>query len=49
VRGSNIAHGTGLSNVSRRLELLFGSDHELLLSPREPSGTVVTVSFPVLA
>jgi sensor histidine kinase YesM len=49
VRGSNIAHGTGLSNVSRRLELLFGSDHELLLSPREPCGTVVTVSFPVLA
>jgi hypothetical protein len=49
VRGSKIAHGTGLSNVSRRLELLFGADHELLLSPREPSGTVVTVSFPVLA
>ena len=49
VRDSKIAHGTGLSNVSRRLELLFGANHELLLAPREPSGTVVTVSFPVLA
>jgi hypothetical protein len=39
--------GTGLSNVSRRLELLFGGDHELLLAAREPRGTVVTVTFPV--
>jgi hypothetical protein len=49
LRGTQIHHGTGLSNVSRRLELLFGSDHELLLKAREPRGTVVTVAFPVSA
>lgn len=49
LRSDKITHGTGLSNVSRRLELLFGSDHELLFSAREPRGTVVTVSFPVCA
>ena len=49
LRAANITHGTGLSNVSRRLELLFGSDHELLFASREPCGTVVTVSFPVSA
>jgi len=49
LRGAQIHHGTGLSNVSRRLELLFGSDHELLLAARDPRGTVVTVAFPVSA
>ena len=39
-------HGTGLSNVSRRLQLLFPHDHELTLAAREPRGTVVTVAFP---
>ena len=49
LRGAKVSHGTGLSNVSRRLELLFGSDHELLLAAREPRGTVVTVAFPASA
>jgi len=39
--------GTGLSNISRRLELIFGSDHELTFSPGTPRGTVVKVLFPV--
>jgi signal transduction histidine kinase len=49
LRGAKINPGTGLSNVSRRLELLFGSDHELRFAEREPRGTVVTVAFPVPA
>jgi LytS/YehU family sensor histidine kinase len=38
--------GTGLSNVARRLELLFPNDHALTVAAREPRGVVVTVSFP---
>jgi signal transduction histidine kinase len=49
LRGAKINHGTGLSNVSRRLELLFGGEHELRFAAREPRGTVVTVAFPVAA
>jgi len=41
-----LGRGTGLSNVSRRLQLLFPHDHELTLAAREPRGTVVTVAFP---
>ncbi|MGH8219048.1 MAG: sensor histidine kinase [Steroidobacteraceae bacterium] len=40
-------HGTGLSNVARRLELMFPDDHEFHLAPRSPRGTMVTVEFPV--
>jgi LytS/YehU family sensor histidine kinase len=40
------ARGTGLSNVARRLELLFPNDHTLRIAPREPRGVVVTVGFP---
>jgi anti-sigma regulatory factor (Ser/Thr protein kinase) len=38
--------GTGLSNVARRLELLFPGAHTFTLAAREPKGTVVTLSFP---
>jgi LytS/YehU family sensor histidine kinase len=39
--------GTGLSNVSQRLQLLFAGDHQLSLAERTPRGTVVTIRFPV--
>jgi len=39
--------GTGLSNVARRLELLFPGAHTFTLAARQPAGTVVTLSFPV--
>lgn len=39
--------GTGLSNVARRLELMFPGNHALNLAPRSPRGTIVTVEFPV--
>ncbi|HEY4214125.1 MAG TPA: histidine kinase [Steroidobacteraceae bacterium] len=38
--------GTGLTNVSRRLELLYGRDYEFKFSSRHPRGTVVSLSFP---
>jgi LytS/YehU family sensor histidine kinase len=47
--GTPIAPGTGLSNVSRRLELLFPGDHTFDLAARTPRGVVVTVNFPVAA
>jgi two-component system LytT family sensor kinase len=39
--------GTGLSNISRRLELLFPGNHEMKFGSRQPHGVVVTLSFPV--
>jgi two-component system LytT family sensor kinase len=45
--GASVTRGTGLSNVSRRLELLFGEDQELSFAAHEPRGMVVTVAFPV--
>jgi two-component system, LytTR family, sensor kinase len=42
-----VMRGTGISNISRRLELLFPGDHTLEFSTRQPHGAVVTVSFPV--
>jgi two-component system LytT family sensor kinase len=44
---TTIKPGTGLSNVARRLELLFPGTHTFSLGRREPTGTVVTLSFPV--
>lgn len=43
---SPLLRGTGLSNISRRLELLFPNDHDLTVASRVPRGVVVTVSFP---
>ena len=45
--GSPLGHGTGLSNVSRRLQLLFPGNHTLSFAAREPHGALVTVAFPV--
>jgi LytS/YehU family sensor histidine kinase len=40
------AHGTGLTNVARRLELLFGDRYTLVVTPRVPHGVMVTARFP---
>lgn len=42
-----LRRGTGISNIARRLELLFPGKHELKFSSRQPHGAVVTLSFPV--
>jgi two-component system, LytTR family, sensor kinase len=42
-----LERGTGLSNIERRLELLFPNDHSLTFKSREPRGVNVMVSFPV--
>jgi signal transduction histidine kinase len=42
-----VARGTGISNISRRLELLFPGNHSLEFATRKPRGAAVTVSFPV--
>ena len=44
-----IMRGTGISNISRRLELLFPGDHTLEFNTRQPCGAEVKVSFPVTA
>jgi hypothetical protein len=44
---TRIKPGTGLSNVARRLELLFPGAHTFALTPGRPTGTVVNLSFPV--
>lgn len=41
-----LVRGTGISNIARRLELLFPGDHELHFSSRQPCGATVTLSFP---
>jgi two-component system, LytTR family, sensor kinase len=42
-----LVRGTGISNIARRLELLFPGNHELKFSSRQPRGAVVTLSFPL--
>ncbi|MFL6600079.1 MAG: sensor histidine kinase [Steroidobacteraceae bacterium] len=42
-----LQRGTGLSNISRRLELLFPNRHNLAFGSREPRGAVVSLIFPV--
>jgi len=44
-----LERGTGLSNISRRLELLFPDRHELRFGTRDPHGAVVSVTFPATA
>jgi two-component system, LytTR family, sensor kinase len=47
--GAPLAPGTGLSNISRRLELLFPGDHTFDLATSTPRGVVATVRFPIAA
>jgi two-component system, LytTR family, sensor kinase len=44
---TTIKPGTGLSNVQRRLELLFPQTHTFTLARRHPAGTMASLSFPV--
>ena len=43
---ATVKPGTGLSNVVRRLELLFPGAHTFTLAARQPHGTVVSLTFP---
>jgi LytS/YehU family sensor histidine kinase len=47
IKDTTMKPGTGLSNVARRLELLFPDAHEFTVAARDPAGTVVSLSFPV--
>jgi two-component system, LytTR family, sensor kinase len=49
IKDTALQPGTGLSNVTRRLDLLFPGNHTFTLAAREPRGTVVSLSFPVAA
>ena len=49
MREGDLKHGTGLSNVARRLELLYPGAHSFALAARAPQGTVATLSFPAAA
>jgi two-component system, LytTR family, sensor kinase len=44
---AGIKPGTGLSNVARRLELLFPGAHTFTVAAGHPTGTVAILSFPV--
>jgi two-component system LytT family sensor kinase len=44
---AGVKPGTGLSNVARRLELLFPGAHTFTVAAGHPTGTVATLSFPV--
>jgi LytS/YehU family sensor histidine kinase len=47
IKDTTIKPGTGISNVQRRLELLFPGAHTFSLAARDPQGTAVNLSFPV--
>jgi signal transduction histidine kinase len=47
IKDTTIQPGTGLSNVQRRLELLFPGNHSFSVVAREPKGTLVSLSFPL--
>jgi hypothetical protein len=43
---AGVPDGVGLRNTRLRLDHLFGVDHRLTFSPREPSGTRVMIDLP---
>lgn len=44
---SSRSNGIGLSNISARLERLYGEDHTLTLRHGEPSGLIVEMTLPL--
>lgn len=46
LQASSQGLGSGLSSLRERLQLIFGSEAELRLSPREPHGMLAEVEFP---
>jgi signal transduction histidine kinase len=47
ISDGTVRFGTGLSNVARRLELLYPGTHTFEIRGVEPRGTQVSLSFPV--
>jgi two-component system LytT family sensor kinase len=47
ISDGTVKFGTGLSNVARRLELLYPGTHTFEIRGIEPRGTQVSLSFPV--
>ncbi len=47
VKDGAVNFGTGLSNVARRLELLYPGTHRFEIRGLEPRGTEVSLSFPI--
>ena len=45
-RNSATSGGVGLKNIRNRLKEIYGTEHELTFSPREPVGCKVTVVIP---
>jgi len=44
---TGLSFGTGLSNIARRLQLLFPGAHTFTLDRRSPGGAVARIAFPV--